>query len=65
VIPRPLSLGASRLRDEYRQKIHELLAPLVFIDEVGGVLMKAERQHAIAVDQAAPLFAKVMNSPRP
>jgi hypothetical protein len=31
VVPRPLSLEATRLRDEYRRKIHELLAPLVFI----------------------------------
>jgi predicted nucleic acid-binding protein len=46
-----------------QRKIHELLAPLVFIDEVAGALTKAERQQAIAVGQAAPLFAKVMNSP--
>ena len=63
VIPRPLTPKAVRLRDEYRQKIHELLAPTVFIDEVAAALTKAERQKDITVGQAAPLFVKVMNSP--
>ena len=34
-----------------------------FIDEVAGALTKAERQKDIAVGQAAPLCAKIMNSP--
>jgi predicted nucleic acid-binding protein len=63
VIPRPLTPKAVRLRDEYRLKIHELLAPAVFIDEVAGALTKAERQKDIAVGHAAPLFVKVMNTP--
>jgi predicted nucleic acid-binding protein len=62
VIPRPLTSKAVRLRDEFRRKIHELLAPTVFIDEVAGALTKAERQKDIAVGQAAPLCVKVMNS---
>lgn len=63
VIPRPLTPNATQLRDEYQQQIHELLAPAVFIDEVAGALTKAERQKDIGVGQAAPLYAKVMNSP--
>src|SRR5437016_14330373 len=63
VIPRPLTPKAVRLRNEYHRQIHELLAPTVFIDEVAGALTKAERQKDIAVGQAAPLYAKVMNSP--
>src|SRR5438094_5233931 len=63
VIPRPLTPKAVRLRDEYQRQIHEFLAPAVFIDEVAGALTKAERQKDIAVGQAAPLNAKVMNSP--
>jgi len=63
VIPRPLTPKAVRLRDEYQRQIHELLAPAVFIDEVAGALTKAERQKDIAIGQAAPLYAKVMNSP--
>jgi predicted nucleic acid-binding protein len=35
----------------------------VFIDEVAGAVTKAERQEDIAVGQAAPLFARVMNFP--
>ena len=63
VIPRPLTPKAIRLRDEYHRRIHELLAPAIFIDEVAGALTKAERQKDIAVGQAIPLYAKVMNSP--
>ena len=63
VIPRPLTPKAFRLRDEYQRQIHELLAPAFFIDEVAGALTKAERQKDIAVGQAVPLYAKVMNSP--
>src|SRR5438105_11991686 len=63
VIPRPLSPKAIRLRDEYLRQIHELLAPAVFLDEVASALTKAERQQDIALGQAAPLYAKVMNSP--
>src|SRR5687767_7081327 len=62
VIPRPLTSKALRLPDEYQRQIHELLAPAVFIDEMAGALTKAERQKGIAAGQAAPLFAKVMNS---
>src|SRR5260370_18393840 len=63
VIPRRLTPKAVRLRDEYQRQIHELLAPAVFIDEVAGALTKAERQKDIVVGQAAPLYARVMNSP--
>ena len=63
VIPRPLSPKAVKLRDEYLLQIHELLAPALFIDEAAGALTKAERQQDIAVGQAVPLYAKVMNSP--
>jgi predicted nucleic acid-binding protein len=63
VIPRPLSPKAVKLRDEYLRQVHQLVAPAVFIDEAAGALTKAERQKDIAVGQAAPLYAKVMNSP--
>ena len=62
VIPRSLTPKAVRLRGEYQRQIHELLAPADFIDEVAGALTKAERQKDIAVGQAVPLYAKVMNS---
>jgi predicted nucleic acid-binding protein len=63
VIPRTLTSKAIRLRDEYQQQIHELIAPTVFLDEVAGALTKAERQKDIAVGQAAPLFSMVLNNP--
>ena len=63
VIPRPLTPKAVRLRDQYRQQIHELFAPAVFLDEAAGALTKAERQKDIVVGQAIPLYAKVLNSP--
>jgi len=47
----------------YLRQIHERVAPAVFIDEAAGALTKAERQKDSAVGQAAPLYAKVMNSP--
>ena len=62
-IPRPLTPRAILLRDEYQRQIHELLAPVVFLDEVAGALTKAERQKDIAVGQAMPLYAKILNSP--
>lgn len=63
VIPRPLTAKAVQLRDEYQRQIHDLIAPAVFIDEAASALTKAERQKDIAVGQAAPLYAKVMNFP--
>lgn len=62
-IPRPLTPKALQLRDEYQRKVHELLAPAIFLDEVASALTKAERQKEIAVGQAAPLYINVMNSP--
>ena len=65
VIPRPLTPRATLLRDEYRRKVHELLSPTIFIDEVASALTKSERQKDIAVGQAAevlrvPVFANGM-----
>jgi predicted nucleic acid-binding protein len=60
-IPRPHSVKALRLRRDYRQRVHELIAPDLFMDEVAGALTKAERQKLIALGAAAPLYAKIMN----
>ncbi len=60
-IPRPHSAKALRLRHEYRQRLHELIAPDLFMDEVASALTKAERQKLIAPGEAAPLYAKIMN----
>src|SRR5260370_18868371 len=63
VVRRPLTPKAIRLRDDFRQSIHHLLAPDMFIDEVASGLTKAERQKLISVGQAASLYAQVMNEP--
>src|SRR5437773_8245984 len=62
VVRRPLAPKAIRLRDHFRQAIHHLLAPDIFIDEVASGLTKAE-QKLIPVGQAASLYAQVMNEP--
>src|SRR5438552_16578556 len=41
VVRRPLTPKAIRLRDDFRQSIHHLLAPDIFIDEVASGLTKA------------------------
>src|SRR5216683_2731830 len=63
VVRRPLTPKAIRLRDDFRQSIHHLLAPDIFIDEVASGLTKAERQKLIPVGQAASLYAQVMKEP--
>ncbi len=61
VLPEPLASKALQLRDDHRNQIHKLLAPHIFLDEVASALTKAERKKILAVGQAAPLYAKVMN----
>jgi predicted nucleic acid-binding protein len=63
VLPDPLTPHALRLRHEYQQKMHELVSPDIFLDEVASALTKAERQKTIPIGQAAPLYVKVMNTP--
>ena len=47
------SARAIRLRDEYKNGVHELLAPDIFLPEVANSLASAERQRRIPVGQAA------------
>ena len=54
VIPRPLSPKALLLRDEYRQQIHELIAPSVYPHEFASALTKSERQKLVPVGDARP-----------
>jgi predicted nucleic acid-binding protein len=62
VIPRPLSPKAVRLRDEYRQAIHDLLAPSIFPAEAASALTKSERQRVIPVGQALPLLDDILST---
>jgi predicted nucleic acid-binding protein len=60
VIRRPLTLGALRLRDDYRQSIHQLIAPSIFSAEAASALTKSERQNLIPVGQARRLLADIL-----
>ena len=53
VMPEADSRKAIRLRDEYRNGIHELLAPDLFAPEVANALASAERQGRIKAGESA------------
>jgi len=53
---------ARKLRDEYRQAIHELLAPDVFPVEVSHALTRAERQGRITPAEGAQLRSDMLNT---
>ena len=63
VIPRPLSANASRLRDDFRKSIHELIAPAHFPGEIASALTKPERQKLIPVGDAHLLIQDILNTP--
>jgi hypothetical protein len=47
---------ALRLRNEYQQRIHELIAPSHFPGEIASALTKAERTQVIRRGAAHPLI---------
>lgn len=56
---------ALRLRDDYRNALHELLAPDIFPIEVGHALTRAERQQRIAPSNGWAAWLAVMaDAPR-
>jgi predicted nucleic acid-binding protein len=63
VLPHPRNPKAIKLRDEYRQQIHELIAPSHFPDEIASALTKAERQRLIAVGDAHTFIQDALNTP--
>ena len=54
---------AVRLRAEYLQGIHELVAPDFFFAEVGNALVTAERRKVIQPGEATLFFDSWLNSP--
>ncbi len=60
VIPEPDSATAIRLIDEYRQRLHEILAPDIFPVETLNGLTKAERQRRILPGTAFHLWRTIM-----
>ncbi len=63
VLAEPDSAKANQHRDEFRNAVHELLAPEVFEVEIAHALTRAERQGRIAVGHAGVLWADVMSTP--
>jgi predicted nucleic acid-binding protein len=53
---------AIRLRDEYNNGVHNLLAPDIFAPEAANALASAERQKRIKVGESALLLRDVIRS---
>lgn len=53
---------AVRLRDDYRNTVHELLAPDLFPTEIGNALLVAERRGRVKTGEGALFFADVLNT---
>src|SRR5262245_51915113 len=51
---------ALRLRDDFQNGIHELLAPDIFAAELGHALTRAERQGRVTKGQALSLWLDIM-----
>ena len=63
VLRNPLQTKALKLRAEYQQNIHELMAPSHFPGEIASALTKAERQKLIPVGNARRLIQDILNTP--
>ena len=63
VLPRPLAPRALRLREDFRNRVHELIAPSIFPAEIAGALTKSERQRILPVGQSRLLLADVLSTP--
>ena len=53
---------AVRLRDEYRNGVHELLAPDLFLAEIANALVSAERQGRIRAGESAVFLIDVLSA---
>lgn len=60
VLSEPDSSAALKLRDEYRQQLHQFLAPDTFVAEIAHALTRAERRKIIAIGEAIQLLTEVM-----
>lgn len=63
VLKEPDADRARRLRDEFKQGIHLLVAPDSFLPEVGHALTRAERKGLIQPPMAAAFFADILSTP--
>jgi hypothetical protein len=63
VVRSPLMPRALRLRSEFQQRIHDLIAPSHFPAEIASALTKAERTKLIRRGAAHPLIRDVLTTP--
>ena len=56
------SARAIRLRDEYKNGIHELLAPDIFTSEIANALASAERQGRIKTGESAIFLHDILRA---
>ncbi|MGH7135361.1 MAG: type II toxin-antitoxin system VapC family toxin [Pirellulales bacterium] len=63
VLRNPLQVKALKLRTEYEQNIHELIARSHFPGEIASALTKAERQKLIPVGDALLLIQDILKTP--
>ena len=64
VLPEADSGKAIRLRDEYKNGVHELLSPDLFPSEIANALASAERQGRIKTGESA-IFIMTFSVPLP
>jgi predicted nucleic acid-binding protein len=62
VLPEADSVKAVRLRDEYRNGLHELLAPDIFPSEIANGLASAERQKRIRPGESAIFLNDILSA---
>jgi predicted nucleic acid-binding protein len=62
VLPEADSGKAIRLRDEYSNGIHELLAPDIFPSEIANALASAERQQRIRPGESAVFLNDILSA---
>ena len=62
VLPEADSAKALRLRDEYSNGLHELLAPDIFPSEIANGLASAERQKRIRTGESAIFLNDILSA---
>ena len=63
VLTEPDSENADRLREAFRNSVHDLIAPDVFPIEVGHALTRAERRSLIPTGSAEPHLLDILTTP--
>jgi predicted nucleic acid-binding protein len=62
VLSEPDSARASALRQDFRNRVHELLAPEIFPVEIAHTLTRAERRKLLKPPQGKALLADVLST---